>query len=216
MEITWYGLNCFRLTERGHATIVTDPYDIVWGYPPLKLRGDIVTMSREASSQSYLKSVQGVQRAVTGPGEYEIGGVFIIGAAMINKRSKEADVSRNVAYLFDFDGLSVLHLGNLDYVPSQSAVEKLGAVDIVLVPVGGNDALDSAQAAEVVSLFEPKIVIPMRYKTPRLGLDFAPVDKFLKERGVTAPLAQESLKVSRSNLPEQTQVVLLANRQDTA
>ena len=39
MEITWYGLSCFRLTERNLATVVTDPYDSqTAGYEPLKLR----------------------------------------------------------------------------------------------------------------------------------------------------------------------------------
>jgi L-ascorbate metabolism protein UlaG (beta-lactamase superfamily) len=213
MEITWHGLSCFRLTERGQASIVTDPYDEGIGYPPLKLRADIVTVSHDAPGHSNVKAVRGVQRAITGPGEYEIGGVFVIGVAMINPRQKKNENRpRNVVYLFDFDGLSVLHLGDLNYTPNQSEVDQLGAVDVALVPVGGGAGLDSAKAAEVISLLEPSIVVPMHYKTPEVNLKLSPVSKFLKEMGVTSPREDESLKVTRADLPEQTQVVILTHR----
>ena len=146
MEITWYGLSCFRLTERGCAAIVTDPYGDSLGYQPLKLRADIVTVSHDAPGHNNLKAVRGVQRVITAPGEYEIGGVFVIGVAMVKARKQEEDVVRNVAYLFDFDGLTVLHLGDLSYAPIQSEVDKLGTVDVVLVPVGGGGGLKRCQS----------------------------------------------------------------------
>ncbi len=213
MEITWHGLSCFRVTERGHASVVTDPYDDSVGYPPLKLRADIVTVSHNAPGHANVKAVRGAQRIITGPGEYEIGGVFVIGAAMVNpRRKKNENPTPNVVYLFDFGGLTVLHLGDLNYVPSQSEVDQLGAVDVALVPVGGGSSLDSAKAAEVISLLEPSIVVPMHFKTAEVNLKLAPVSKFLKEMGVTNPQEAESLKVSRADLPEQTQVVVLALR----
>ncbi|GAB4436293.1 MAG: MBL fold metallo-hydrolase [Anaerolineae bacterium] len=213
MEITWHGLSCFRLTERGQASVVTDPFDESLGYPPLKVRADIVTVSHDAPGHNNVKAVRGVQRTITGPGEYEIGGVFVIGAAMVNPNQRKKDnIVPNVVYVFDYDGLTVLHLGDLNYVPSQSEVDQLGAVDVVLVPVGGGNGLDSAKAAEVISLLEPSIVIPMHYKTPELNLKLAPVSKFLKEMGVTNPQEEESLKITRSQLPEQTQVVVLAHK----
>ncbi len=217
MEIFWYGLSCFRLNERKMASVVTDPYDAsALGLSPLKVRADVVTVSMDAPDRSFTKGVGSVQRHITGPGEYEVGSVFIIGAPMVNAKKLKKDpdgVLRNVVYLFDYEGMTVLHLGGLDHVPGQSAVEKLGAVDVVLVPVGGGAVLDSARAAEVVSLLEPSVVVPMHYRTPDLNLDLAPVDKFLKEMGVTNPQEEESLRVSRTTLPEQTEVVLLTNRQ---
>jgi L-ascorbate metabolism protein UlaG (beta-lactamase superfamily) len=81
----------------------------------------------------------------------------------------------------------------------------------VLVPVGGGNGLHAAKAAEVISLIEPDIVIPMHYghekSNPSLGLD--PLSKFLKEMGLTAPDPVASLKVTRSSLPEETKVVVL-------
>lgn len=212
MEITWHGLSCFRLTERGCAAIVTDPYGDSVGYPPLKLRADIVTVSHDSPGHNNLKAVRGVLRAITAPGEYEIGGVFVIGVAMVKARKSKQDLVLNVVYLFDFDELTVLHLGNLNHVPAQSEVDRLGAVDVVLVPVGGGGSLNAARAAEVVSLLEPSIVVPMHYKTPKLSLKLATVNRFLEEMGVTRPQEAEVLKINRRSLPEQTQVVLLRRK----
>ena len=88
MEINWYGLSCFRLTERGLATVVTDPYDHnEVGFDPLKLRGEIVTISHDAPGHNNVSIVKGRSRTITGPGEFEIGGVFITGV-QTNKQSK--------------------------------------------------------------------------------------------------------------------------------
>ncbi|HLY27595.1 MAG TPA: MBL fold metallo-hydrolase [Aggregatilineales bacterium] len=207
MEISWYGHSCFRLADRGKATIVTDPYDETIGYDVPKLKADVATISHDAPGHSSVDSVKNIQRVINGPGEYEIGGVFILGAAMHNL---EADPpKRNVSYKFDFDGLSIVHLGDLDHVPAQSTIEAMGAVDIALVPVGGGGALNATQAAEVIGLLEPSLVIPMHYKTEESRLDLEGVDRFLKEMGVSRIQQESLLKVSKSNLPEQTQIVVL-------
>lgn len=205
MELTWYGLSCFRLSERKQATIVTDPYNGELGLPPLKLRADIVTVSHDAKGHNYAKGVQGRQHDLTGPGEYEIGGVFITGIATAD----DASAVQNVIYLFDYDGLTIAHLGDMQKVPSQTQIEALELVNILLVPVGGGNSLNAAQASELVSMLEPNIVIPMHYHIPKLKLKLEGVDRFLKEMGVTDPKEESSLKISSTNLPEETETVIL-------
>jgi L-ascorbate metabolism protein UlaG (beta-lactamase superfamily) len=209
MEISWYGHSCFRLSERGKATIVMDPFDDSIGYTVPKLKADVVTVSHDARGHSNVASIKGLQRdPITGPGEYEIGGVFIVGASMHN--TKTDPPKYNVAYMFDYDGLNIVHLGDLDHVPAQSTIETMGSVDIVLVPVGGGGALNATQAAEVVSMLEPGIVIPMHYKTDESVLEYLePVDRFLKEMGVSRIQQEETLKITKGSLPEQTQIVVL-------
>lgn len=207
MEISWYGHSCFRLAERGKATIVTDPFDETIGFGVPKLKAEVTTISHDAPGHSTVSTVKNVQRVLDGPGEYEIGGVFIVGSAMHNT---EVDPpKRNVAYTFDFDGLSVVHLGDLDHVPAQSTIEAMGAVDIALVPVGGGGGLNATQAAEVVGMLEPSIVIPMHYKTDTSTLELDPLDRFLKEMGVSRIQQETLLKVTKNSLPEQTQIVVL-------
>lgn len=210
MEITWYGHSCFRLTERGLASVVTDPFDSeVVGYEPLRLKADIVTVSHEAPGHNFVSAVKGTSRRITGPGEYEIGGVFITGVQTDSNGKKNVEKPRNTLYVFDYDGLNVAHLGDLRQVPTQSEVEALGTVHIALVPVGGGNGLNAAKAAEVISLLEPNIVIPMHYGLKACKIQLEPLSKFLKEMGLTTAESVPSLKISRSGLPEETKVVVL-------
>jgi len=206
MEIVWHGHACFRISERNFSSVVTDPYSKSIGLPELKLRGDIVTVSHDAPGHNNVRAVKSKKKVLTGPGEYEIGSVFITGIRM-DPKQKTNDNGHNTMFVFDFMGLTVAHMGALAYVPSQSQIENLGAVDIVLIPVGGGE-LTPSQAAEVVSLIEPSIVIPMHFATKE-GEDLDTVDRFLKEMGIGESEPLESLKVSRSSLSEETQVVVL-------
>jgi L-ascorbate metabolism protein UlaG (beta-lactamase superfamily) len=210
MEITWYGHSCFRLTERLMATVVTDPYDsVLVGYEPLKLKADIVTSSHDAPGHNTLNAVKGYYHAITGPGEFEIGGVFITGVQTDASGKKAADLPRNTLYVFDYMGLTVAHLGDLRSVPTQAEIEALGTVNIALVPVGGGTGLNAAKAAEVVSLLEPNIVIPMHFQTPAVKLPLDRLDKFMKEMGLHEAETMPTLKVSRSSLPGETKVIVL-------
>lgn len=208
MELTWYGLSCFRFTERKLATVVTDPFDAGYGLPVLKLKGDVVTVSHEAKGHNNIAAVTPRQHVIDGPGEYEMGGVFITGIATFD----ESNSSRNVLYVLDFDGLTVAHLGDMQQVPTQKQIEALEQVNILLVPVGAGKSLNAAQAAEVVSMLEPNIVIPMHYQLPGLKLELETVDRFLQEMGVTDVKEEASLKVTASGLPEETETVILLPR----
>lgn len=214
MEITWYGHSCFRLTERGMATVVTDPYDYRQvGYESLKLKGDIVTVSHNTPGHNFASAVKGDPHLIDGPGEFEIGGVFVTGIQTNGHTKKDVNEIRNTLYLFDFNGINILHLGDLNRIPSQSEVEDFGPVHVALVPVGAGGSLTAIKATEVISLLEPNIVIPMHYATPATGntaQKLEPLSKFLKEMGISAPEVQPSIKIPNvSSLPEETKVVVL-------
>ena len=106
--------------------------------------------------------------------------------------------------------MTVCHLGELAQVPSQTQVEALSDVDVLLVPIGGGNSLNATQAAEVISLIEPYIVIPMHYKAEAISLKLDKVDKFLKEMGSPRVESIDLLKVTKSSLPQETQVVVLS------
>lgn len=187
-------------------TVVADPYDHESvGFKALKLKGDITTVSHDAPGHNFAKGVKGTSWDIRGPGEYEIGGVFITGVA-----TNEGKQDRNVVYIFDYEGVTVGHLGDMQAVPSRTQVEAFGRVDVLLVPVGGGNALTAAKAAEVIALVEPSIVVPMHYKTEGSTLKLNPLKQFLQEMGLTAKeKAQPSLKVTQSGIPDETQVVIL-------
>jgi L-ascorbate metabolism protein UlaG (beta-lactamase superfamily) len=213
MEITWLGHSCFRLRSRT-ATVVTDPYGKDLGLILPRVRADIVTVSHDSDSHNNVKGVKGDFKVLAGPGEYEVSNVFVTGLVLSDRKaggkSAKNGAARNTVFLIELDGLTVCHLGDLDTVPTQAMMEEsLSEVDVLLVPVGGSGALNASQAAEVVSLLEPHVVIPMHYKIKGLELKLDPVSKFLKEMGLDKVDEQESLKLDRGGLPDETQVVLL-------
>lgn len=208
MEITWHGMSCFRITERKLATVVTDPFAADIGLGDLKLKADVVTVSHDAPGHNHVQAVSGTEHVLTGPGEYEIGGVFITGIATPSKNGK----FNNVIYVFDYNGLTVAHLGDLGNVPSQKQMEDLELVNVLLVPIGGGSSLNAARAAELVSMIEPNFVVPMHFELPGLKTSLDPLDKFLKEMGASDAKQESSLKItSVDGLPEQTEVVILTN-----
>jgi L-ascorbate metabolism protein UlaG (beta-lactamase superfamily) len=210
VDIVWNGHACFRLRGRD-ATIVTDPYDRSTGFPPLKLTADVITISHRDPQHANVEAVQPVGdrvRCVDGPGEYEMAGSLIEGVATFRDKQRGKERGKNTAFMIHLDDVSVCHLGALAHTLNSSQIEAMKDADVLLVPVGGGSVLDAAAAAEVVSQLEPRIVIPMYYGTP--GVDLEPVDRFCKELAVTDLTVQPRFQVTKTSLPEETRVILLA------
>ena len=209
MDIHWFGHACFRIREKG-VTAVTDPHPEELGYARPRVRADMVTVSHAHEGHSSVKGFRGSPRVLDSPGEYEIGGVFVTGVPTFHDDEGGEELGQNVAFLFDFDSLTVCHLGDLGHTLTAEQVEELGDVDVLLLPVGGVSTINAAQAAEVVRQLEPKMVVPMHYQTPDLSRELEPVAKFLKEMGVSQVEPQPKLSLTKSNLPLSTQVYLLS------
>jgi L-ascorbate metabolism protein UlaG (beta-lactamase superfamily) len=209
MDIYWLGHGCFRLRGRD-ATVVTDPAPPTTGYRLRGIAADVVTQSSDAVEVSYRQALTGEPKFITGPGEYEIAGVLITGTRTAHDPS-DSD-RRNVAYVFDLDDIRICHLGSIAHTPSSEDIEVLGGADVLIVPVGGGKVFDTQRAAEAVALLEPKIIIPMQYKTDAATGDLLPVDRFVKELGAEAKPAESRLAITKSNIPSTTSVVLLNYR----
>lgn len=208
MEITWYGLACFRLRSRA-LTVIADPYAPHFGLTLPKVRADVVTVSHDVPGHSYVAGVRSPEHMFNGPGEYEINGVFVTGVATYHK-GKVGERQRSTAFVYEFEDLTVCHLGDMGVLPDREQIELLSGADVLLLPVGGGDTLDAAKAVEVVTELEPTIVIPMHYALPALTLKLDPVDKFLKEMGLPRPDPLPFLRVSKSEIAgEETRIVLL-------
>ena len=209
MEIYWLGHGCFRLRGRD-ATVLLDPCPPSTGYRIGKVPADVVTISRDVADSNHRDAATGDPKFLDRPGEFEIAGVLVTGIAT-DDADREDGHSRNVAFVVDIDDIRVCHLGYIQQVPAGDEVEELSA-DILLLPVGGDGVLNAAKAAEIVSLLEPKIVIPMLYKTDVSKGDLEPVDRFIKEMGSEAKTPEQRLNINKSGLPHDTTLVLLNYR----
>ena len=208
MDINWLGHSCFRIRGR-QATIITDPYSPDYGYSLGKPTAGIVTVSHQHPGHSYTQGVSGEFRPVRGPGEYEISGVLIIGIATFHDSERGATKGNNTVYLMDVDEVSICHIGDLGHVLTADHLEQIEHVDVLLVPVGGVSTINAATATELVRQLEPKVVIPMHYRTEVLDRGLAPVAEFLREMGLKDIVSQPKLSITRANLPQSTQVYLL-------
>lgn len=207
-EITWLGHACFRLKSKD-AVIITDPYDKSLGLGSLGQKADIVTVSHQHPHHNSLSGIKGDPFVIEGPGEYEVRGVFITGVWSYADDKEGKERGRNNIYLFQLDDLLVCHLGALGHTLSGKQVEELGDVDVLLVPVGGHTTLGASKAGEVISLIEPKVVVPMHYSTGRENAELDSLDKFMKEMGAKEWSPRDKLAVKASDLDETTQVVVL-------
>ncbi len=212
VEISWYGQTCFRLDGQESISIVTDPCSPKLGITLPELKADIVTVSHHDVSCAHLDAVRGPFKLVDGPGEYEISGIFITGVSTFADDKQGRVRGLNTIFAFDFASTTVCHLGRLGHVPTQSQIKNLGSVNVLLVPVGGGGSLNSSQASEVIGLFEPDVVVPMRYRIPGLQENLDSVDSFLKEMGRQALEGQEVVRIDELGPSEKTDIFVLKAR----
>lgn len=215
MDIVFLGHSSFRIKGK-NATVITDPFEsgkVGFKFP--KVEADIVTVSHDHWDHNQSSLVQGSPKVVSGPGEYEIKGVSVFGVPTYHDAKQGAERGKNTVYVITIDNMRVCHLGDLGHTLSEAQVGEIGEVDILLVPVGGVYTISTKEAAEVVSSLEPKIVIPMHYKTGELNQEtfgkLAGVDEFVKEMGI-GPIKDSKFNITYDKLPEEMQVVILERK----
>src|SRR5437763_3940165 len=208
MEILWLGHSCFQLRGK-NVTLITDPFSPQLGYSLGKINAPIVTISHNHPWHNYVQGVGGNPRVVRGPGEYEISDVLITGVASYHDNKRGQERGRNTIYVIHIDDLVICHLGDLGHTLQEEQLEEVADADVLLVPISGQHVLNAAQAAEVISQVEPRIVIPMHYSS---GETPNPLDKFCREMGIEAINSQSKLVITHSTLPAETQVVVLSKR----
>ena len=204
MELTWHGWSCFRLKGK-EASIVTGPYTLTTPSSLHKLTPDIVTLSDRDQAKA---PPTGSFKLITGPGEYEVKNVLITGTPCFNDGKRVGTV-----FKIEMDDLVLCHLGQMKQPLSASQVEGLADVDVLFVPVAGEDqSIDAAKAVEMINLIEPRVVVPMHFEPSALGIAGTPVEKFCHEIGQTGVTPQAKLTVTKSSLPAEPLVVVLDPR----
>jgi L-ascorbate metabolism protein UlaG (beta-lactamase superfamily) len=209
MDVTWLGHGCFRLRGK-NAAVLTDPYPPSIGLRLPRQEADLVTVSHEHENHSYLQAVRDGAYEITGPGEYEVSGVSVIGMQTFHDKDKGTKRGSNTVFLIEIDEVRICHLGDLGHPLPDADAEIVSSVDVLLVPVGGRNAINAVEAAEVVRQLEPRYVVPMHYSVPGLKLELDGVERFLKEMAVNVAEPQPKLSVQATSQGEwETKVVVL-------
>jgi len=213
MIITWQGHSCFKIQDKigpGGVSVVTDPFNKEIGLKVPNFEADIVTISHDHSDHNNASALRGQPLIINCAGEYDYKGILVEGIDSYHDDESGKKRGLNIIYRLEVEDISIVHLGDLGAPLDNSQLEKLSGTDILLIPVGGKYTLDAKTAMEVISQIEPRIIIPMHYKTPELKIDLDPVDKFIKELGIE-PVYEEKLKISKKDLPqEDMELVILS------
>jgi L-ascorbate metabolism protein UlaG (beta-lactamase superfamily) len=218
MEISFVGHACFRLRGRD-ASVVIDPYGKGLGLPmmqPSRFSADIVAITHDHPGHNNRTMVGGNPRVVEAPGEYEIHGVGIRGVQAYHDGAKGEQLGRVTMFAIEIDDLTVAHLGDLGHQLTESQQEQLGSIDVLLIPVGGGQALTATEAAAVANQLEPKVVIPMHYRLPGLKPALDDPTHFAKEMGIQAIEYQPKLSLSGKPSGDESKVVFLEARATSA
>jgi L-ascorbate metabolism protein UlaG (beta-lactamase superfamily) len=215
MEIKFLGHSSFKIRGK-EVTIVTDPYDASVGFKFPKVEAEIVLISHDHQDHNQQGLVGGKPYVITGPGEYEVKGVSLLGLRTFHDESQGAKRGTNTVYRIEFEGINLCHLGDLGHQFSSSQLSELNGVDILFIPVGGVYTIGPKRAVEVITQLEPKIVIPMHYRVPeqkgnKTFAQLSGVEEFLKEIGEEVT-PQPKLIVSRDRLPAEREVVVLERK----
>lgn len=195
-------------------SLVIDPYDSKIGYKLPKLSCDVLLVTHDHFDHNNIAGVTDYRLLIDGPGEYEVGGVFIYGRTVFHDEKQGAERGRSNFYLMTVDDVDILHLGDLGHELSQEDLEKIPNVDVLMIPVGGGYTIDAETASKVISALEPSYVIPMHYKTPDLtGVpDLEGVEEFLDVMGVENGIKKDMDKLvvsAKKDEAEEMQVVVL-------
>jgi L-ascorbate metabolism protein UlaG (beta-lactamase superfamily) len=184
MQVEWYGQSAFRLTGR-ERTVFIDPlgdtsgFGIHFDYPKIAgIAADLVLITHEHRDHNGLEAIGGspaVLRSTAGHLESPIGEVV----AVASEHDQVAGTHRgpNTIFVFELDGIRVAHFG--DFGQRSLRPEQAGAiedVDLVFVPVGGGPTIGADEAAEIADQLAPRLIVPMHYRTPRIGF-LEPADR---------------------------------------
>lgn len=206
-KITWAGQSCFQISisnsKDSSADIVIDPFGEELGIKAPNFSADILLVSHQHHDHNNIKAVKGEPFLIQGPGEYEVKGVFIQGIPSFHDATEGKEKGQNTIYTIEAENIKFCHLGDLGQKQlTDEQVDKIGAVDILMIPVGGEYTISSSEAAKIISQIEPRTVIPMHYAVPKLKTKLDDVSKFLKTMGKNSVVPQDKLTVKASALPK--------------
>jgi len=165
MKITYLGQASLLLETAAGTRIVTDPYaqDIL---PHPVVKAHVVTTSHEHHDHCDFSQVKGDYVIVNSTKTTIFQDVKISCVPCWHDEVQGQKRGHNRAYIFEADGLKIVHLGDLGEAPTPALMDACRGADVLLIPIGGTYTLTGPQAAEAVKALQPKLTVPMHYRCP--------------------------------------------------
>ncbi len=209
VKVTWLGQSLF-LFEGGQVSLLTDPYGEGYGYPLPDVSADIVLVTHGHHDHSNVSIVKGNPEVLDGaPAPRTVRGVDIRGIETAHDDKGGSERGTNWVFAWEMDGISFVHMGDIGHLPSPEQAAAIGRPDVLMLPVGGIYTVDAAGAAEVVRVLNPRVVIPMHYKTPDCLLPCEGVEGFTALFTNVMRTGKQPIWLRRETLPEELLVLVM-------
>jgi len=202
MQISYYGLTCFKIQARpggrstDEMTFYFDPLDGEEGLRNVYGNAEVIFLTSQKNKPS-LKGIKGDPEIFTLPGEYSYRDMKVIGFE--GGSLDEKFIGDRTVYLIEMEDVSIAHLGKAGSL-TKEAIAEMSGCDIVMIPIGGGEAFDAKQAASVLRLINPKVIIPMYYALPNVKDSLQEKEVFYKEMGVKDKEIATKLTVKAKDL----------------
>ncbi len=201
MQVEWYGQSAFRLSTP-EQTVAIDPFadlsplaerGMQFDYPAIEgVSADLLLVTHEHLDHNGVEAIEGepvVLRSTAGRLESPLGEV----TAVASEHDDAAGTERgpNTVFVFSLEGMRVCHFGDFgQQALRDEQAAAIGAVDLLILPVGGGPTIGAEEAHEIVGRLQPRWVVPMHYRTPRIG--FLETAEAFLERAAHVERLQES------------------------
>lgn len=223
VTIRWFGQSFFQIETTAGTKIVLDPHAIEQ-YPRNSVQADLVLISHPHLDHSTLTPVENRDKAkvlhgIKGMGKRQewvnidekFRDVHVYSVGLYHDKESGMQRGRNTAFVLEFDGLRVCHLGDLGHELTDRQAQAIGKVDILMIPVGGIYTINGTEAKAVMGKLKPtRYILPMHYGT-KVFEDLLGPDEFLDglKNVDKQPNTNELVIDPTKKPPEEPKVVLL-------
>jgi L-ascorbate metabolism protein UlaG (beta-lactamase superfamily) len=211
MKIKWFGHSCFLLTSAQGLTLLMDPFktESYLNYPPVQTNADIVTVSHEHFDHNHLADITGKAEVLRGGLDKSINSIHVKGLSVFHDDVEGKERGINTIFCVKMDDINICHLGDLGHVLSAAEIGLIGKVDLLLIPVGGVFTIGIDQADKIIGAIEPRITIPMHYKTERCQFLQWSADDFIKGKKGVRETGSSEIEINVTDLPAEPEIIVL-------
>jgi L-ascorbate metabolism protein UlaG (beta-lactamase superfamily) len=206
MHIDYLAHACFLVTGDSGARIAFDPYDTghygdAFRFGPPAAAADLVFVSHDHSDHNAVGAIGGSPRVVKSANSGSHRGVEWSSLGAFHDAYNGSQRGPVTIFRAVVDGIAICHLGDLGEVLDPATAAKLGRPDVLFVPVGGHYTIDAAGAVAMGKLLDPKVIVPMHFKTAKLDFPIATPEEFLRLSPWLVKKKGNSMDFNKSDLP---------------
>ncbi len=215
LTLRWFGHAFFLVTSSDGVRVAMDPFGDI-GYPMPEVDADVVTVSHEHGDHNAPDRLVGspaILRGLEAGGadwnsiSYDLRDVRIAALPAYHDNVEGRKRGLNSIFVVETGGLRLAHLSDIGHTLSEATLEAMGPIDIFLVPVGGKFSIDGDQAREIMARLQPRITVPIHYKTPvTAGWPIEDESAFLSGLENVKRLDSLTVTVTSETLPSRPEV----------